>query len=70
MRAVFDTNIFISSILSQRGYPFLCLQLARENRVRLITCQEILDEFEEKLLSKFAYEPASAFFNTVLPTNH
>lgn len=52
---IFDTNILISAVLSQRGSPSRCLEIARENRVQSLTCQEILDEFQEKLQNKFAY---------------
>jgi len=52
---VFDTNILISAILSQRGSPYRCLELAKQGRVQSVTCQEILEEFEEKLQGKFAY---------------
>lgn len=57
---VFDTNILISAVLSQRGSPSRCLKIARENRVQSLTCQEILDEFQEKLQSKFAYSSQGA----------
>jgi predicted nucleic acid-binding protein len=53
--AVFDTNILISALLSLRGNPFRCLTLARIGIVQSVTCQEILDEFQEKLQGKFAY---------------
>lgn len=52
---VFDTNILISAVLSQRSSPYRCLELAKQGRVQSVTCQEILEEFEEKLQSKFAY---------------
>lgn len=53
--AVFDTNTLISALLSLRGYPFRCLALAKMGTVQSVTCQEIVDEFEEKLLTRFAY---------------
>jgi putative PIN family toxin of toxin-antitoxin system len=49
--AVFDTNILYSGY-GWRGLPFRCLQWARTSSVVSITCQEILDEFEAKLLQK------------------
>lgn len=52
---VFDTNILISAVLSQRSSPYRCLELAKQGRVQSVTCQEILKEFEEKLQGKFAY---------------
>jgi putative PIN family toxin of toxin-antitoxin system len=55
---VFDTNILISTVLSRRGTPSRCLQLAKEAKIISVTCQEILDELEEKLQNKFAYSLA------------
>ena len=52
---VFDTNILISALLSLRGPPFRCLALAKERVVQSVTCQEILEEFQEKLEGKFSY---------------
>lgn len=52
---VFDTNILISAVLSQRSSPYRCLELAKQGGVQSVTCQEILEEFEEKLQGKFAY---------------
>jgi len=53
--AVFDTNILLSALLSTNGNPFRCLALARIGQVESVTCQEILDEFAEKLLLKFRF---------------
>lgn len=58
--AVFDTNILLSALLSVRGNPFRCLALAKIGTVQSVTCQEILDEFQEKLQRKFAYSPQHA----------
>lgn len=52
---VFDTNILISALLSTNGNPFRCLALAKIGQVESVTCQEILDEFAEKLLVKFKF---------------
>jgi putative PIN family toxin of toxin-antitoxin system len=52
---VFDTNILLSALLSTNGNPFRCLALARMGQVESVTCQEILDEFAEKLLVKFKF---------------
>jgi putative PIN family toxin of toxin-antitoxin system len=52
---VFDTNILIAALLSLRGPPFRCLALAKEGVVQSVTCQEILEEFQEKLVGKFSY---------------
>lgn len=50
---VFDTNILLSALLSPTGNPFRCLALAKIGQIASVTCQEILDEFAEKLLLKF-----------------
>jgi uncharacterized protein len=52
---VFDTNILISAVLSSGGAPFKCLALAKIGQIESVTCQEILDEFAEKLLLKFRF---------------
>ena len=55
IRVVFDTNILISALLSIGSPPFLCLDLAKRGLIQSITCQDILDEFHEKLITKFRY---------------
>lgn len=52
---VFDTNILISALLSLNGNPFRCLAMAKIGQIESVTCQEILDEFAEKLLLKFKF---------------
>ena len=53
--AVYDTNILISALLSLRGSPFRCLALARAGTVELVTCEDILREFVEKLSGKLSF---------------
>jgi putative PIN family toxin of toxin-antitoxin system len=60
IRAVFDTNVLVSARLSLLGNPARCLALANLRQIESITCQSILDEFVEKLISKFDYEPSRA----------
>lgn len=48
---VYDTNILFSGT-GWRGSPYHCLQLARRGEVTLLTCREILVEFQEKLQVK------------------
>ncbi len=55
IRVVFDTNILISALLSVGSPPFLCLDLAKRDLIQSITCRDILDEFHEKLRTKFCY---------------
>ncbi|MDA0267642.1 MAG: putative toxin-antitoxin system toxin component, PIN family [Cyanobacteria bacterium] len=52
---VFDTNILISALFSTNGNPFRCLASAKIGQIESVTCQEILDEFAEKLLVKFKF---------------
>ena len=52
---VFDTNILISALFSQTGSPFRALALAKIGQIESVTCQEIMDEFSEKLLLKFKF---------------
>ncbi len=52
---VFDTNILLSALLSLNGNPFRCLAMAKIGQLESVTCQEILDEFAEKLLFKFKF---------------
>jgi putative PIN family toxin of toxin-antitoxin system len=52
---VFDTNILVSALFSQTGSPFRALALAKIGQIQSVTCQEILDEFAEKLLLKFKF---------------
>jgi uncharacterized protein len=58
--AVFDTNILLSALLSTNGNPFRCLALAKIGQIESVTCQEILDEFAEKLLVKFKFSEEMA----------
>jgi uncharacterized protein len=51
---VFDTNILFSAT-GWRGRPYQCLELARSGAVEGITCQEILDEFADKLRYKLHF---------------
>ena len=57
---VFDTNILLSALLSFTGAPFRCVAMAKVGIVESITCEEILDEFREKLEHKFGYAPSRA----------
>jgi len=57
---VFDTNIFISALLSIGSKPDLCIDLARKSRIDSVTCLEILSEFQQKLIQKFHYPTSDA----------
>jgi uncharacterized protein len=58
--AVFDTNILISALLSMNGNPFRCLALAKIRQIESVTCQEIMNEFAEKLVIKFKFSEEMA----------
>ena len=57
---VFDTNILISALLSVGSKPDLCINLARNGEIESVTCEEILSEFQQKLIQKFHYPVADA----------
>ena len=57
---VFDTNILLSALFSQKGSPFRCLALAKMGQFESVICREILDEFVEKLLIKFKFSEEKA----------
>ena len=56
---VYDTNVLISGMI-WGGIPYLCIELAQQNRVEGLTCDEILSEFEHKLRTKFGFSSAGA----------
>ncbi|MDE0637033.1 MAG: putative toxin-antitoxin system toxin component, PIN family [Candidatus Poribacteria bacterium] len=51
---VFDTNVLISGMI-WGGVPYECIALAQHGNVEGITCEEILDEFVDKLTTKFGF---------------
>lgn len=59
IKAVFDTNILFSAT-GWRGSPYQCLKLARDKKVTLILCREILTEYHEKLQTKLDMTPEQA----------
>lgn len=76
--AVYDTNILISGMI-WGGVPYDCIALAQENKVIGITCNEILNEFSEKFITKFGFSVSEtsevvtdllSFLQTVEITNH
>ena len=54
---VYDTNILFSSIL-WRSKPNYCIELARQNTVKGLTCQEIIEELIEILRTKAKFSPS------------
>lgn len=74
---VYDTNVLISGAI-WGGVPYAAIELAKRGSVAAITCIEILDEFEEKLITKFNFSPSQtsevitnllSFHHTVKITN-
>jgi putative PIN family toxin of toxin-antitoxin system len=74
---VYDTNVLISGMI-WGGVPYDCIELAKTGRIVGITCPEILDEFEEKLITKINVPPSQVseivtnllgFLRTVRITN-
>lgn len=56
---VYDTNVLISGMI-WGGIPYRCIELAQQDRVEGVTCVEILNEFEQKLTTKFGFSSAGA----------
>ena len=48
-RAVIDTNVLISSILSPEGTPARIMRLISDQKLQLVLCREILDEYKRVL---------------------
>ena len=51
---VYDTNVLISGMI-WGGVPYDCIALAQQGKVEGVTCDEILDEFVDKLTIKFGF---------------
>ena len=59
LKAVFDTNILFSA-MGWRGSPYQCVALARQSKIILVRCREILTEYHEKLQTKLGMTPEQA----------
>ncbi|HIG97041.1 MAG TPA: putative toxin-antitoxin system toxin component, PIN family [Candidatus Aenigmarchaeota archaeon] len=53
IKAVFDTNIFVSSIFWEKGNPHRAVEFALEKKVGVFTSVEILQELERVLRRDF-----------------
>lgn len=51
---VYDTNVLISGMI-WGGVPYDCIALSQRGEVEGLTCNEILDEFVDKLTTKFGF---------------
>lgn len=56
---VFDTNVLFSAA-GWEGKPRTCVSLSQAGRIVGITCQEILDELEDKLIEKNIFSVSKA----------
>ena len=56
---VFDTNVLFSGT-GWRGSPFYSLKLARDGKVNLMICREILEEYHEKVQTKLGMSESQA----------
>ena len=52
-KAVFDTNIFVSSIFWEKGNPHKVVEFALEKKIDVFTSVEILQELEKVLRRDF-----------------
>ena len=59
LKAVFDTNILFSAT-GWRGSPYQCVALARQSKITLVLCREILTEYHENLKTKLGMTPEQA----------
>ncbi len=54
---VYDTNVLISGMI-WGGVPYRSIELSQQNKVKGLICDEILDEFENKLMIKLGVPSA------------
>jgi putative PIN family toxin of toxin-antitoxin system len=57
LKAVFDSNVYISGILFKGGIPSRLFDLARDRKFSLFISPEILDEIRAVLKIKFELSP-------------
>lgn len=56
IKAVYDTNVIVSALLSSEGTPAILLDLAMRQEITLFVSEEILQEYEGVLLRpKFGF---------------
>jgi uncharacterized protein len=63
VRAVVDTNIWVSAIISPKGPPARVLQAYRDGRFMLVTSENLLDEVRDvlnrpRIANKYGVQPA------------
>jgi putative PIN family toxin of toxin-antitoxin system len=70
---VVDTNIFISGLIIPRGYPYLVMELWRNNHFELATSSYIIQEISEVLTRekiKKKYHLSPSVINKVINLLH
>ena len=71
MRAVVDTNVWVSAILNPSGLPGAVLRALKDGRFTLVSCEHLLDEIEAvlarpRLSKRYRVTPADIQELTVL----
>lgn len=60
IKAVYDTNVIVSALLSSEGIPAILVDLAMQQEIRLFLSEEILQEYEGVLVRpKFGFSKKS-----------
>lgn len=60
IKAVYDTNVIVSALLSSEGIPAILVDLAIQQEIRLFLSEEILQEYEGVLVRpKFGFSKKS-----------
>lgn len=62
MRAVLDTNIFLSGLIFPQGSPGQVLTLARQKKFAVFSSSFILNEIKKNLMVKFGYDEKETDF--------
>lgn len=65
VRAVVDTNVLFSGLISESGAPFEILDLWRAGRLRLVASEEIFAEYQ-RVLARPAFKTRYAFSESVI----
>lgn len=60
IKAVYDTNVIVSALLSSEGIPAILVDLAIQQEIRLFQSEEVLQEYEGVLVRpKFGFSKKS-----------
>lgn len=69
MKIILDTNVFISGVFFDKGYPRQILEALRDRLVKLCVSPEIINEYEEilsDLSKKYPKTEAQDFLRLIL----